>query len=438
MMKLKSNINKLNFENVQVWLWEILLFLMLFIPRDLQEVKFVLLFVMSIMALWNIRSTGKIKLRKETLKVITIYLCYALVSSLIGFIRGNPGVIGFFRINVIYYVLFTLLITLISDDNKFQRIIRIIVIGGITISIYSIFLLMVSMGIWPESLFLRMDVTSNVGIHEGYTHLVNTNLSMMIFIAPFITMLISGKYSSKYISKTLLISTEILIIIAVLLSGRRILWITVLIPIIILILQYFINLLRKLKNFKISRENIKSVVTPKKVAAGIVVSILLVVFFYVMNKFSILSIEGIATRFLNAFRGQEGDIRIDQGKALWRGFLKFPLLGSGAGVGVSDYIRSTETWMYELSYHLILYNSGILGMGVYLASFFLILKNLWRKSIQSKSTVVANALIVAFLSALIANASNPYFTSSFDFIWFIFIPIMFINIPDENKNQANI
>lgn len=404
--------------SLQVLLWEILLFLMLFMPRNIQEIKTVILVTLTFLTIIQTISCRRIELNRKVVRIILLFLSYALLASLIGFYRLNPGVSGFFRVNVIYYILFTFLITGINNMQLFMRIIRTILLASNAISIYSILLLLVNLGVWPESLFIKLDPTSRVGIHPGYTHLVNTNLSMMIFIAPFVTILFIERYSNQYISKRLIVISEILLVIAVILSGRRVLWISLFLPFLMLLLKY---------NKKVKL---------KKIGKFFVVLLIIITILLIMNYYLSISLGGLADRFFSAFQGSEGGIRINQISILFQGFLKYPIFGSGAGIGVSDLVRSTNNWVYELSYNLILYNSGLVGSILYATSLLLILFYLWKWSRQDKDNRISTAIAIAYISALISNATNPYFSSSFDFLWFIFIPLMFINI--KHKDYENL
>lgn len=160
-----------------------------------------------------------------------IYIFFIFIFSIIiGAFNNNPGVVDFLRINIIYYFIFCLLISTINNLKTFIYIIKTIVLASNFISVYTILLLLVKLNIWPSSLFIYFDVTSNVGIHEGYIHLTNTNLSMMIFLLPFIYLLIKDNYKIHLFNKVYLYMTLLLVLIAVLISGRRILWISFIIP----------------------------------------------------------------------------------------------------------------------------------------------------------------------------------------------------------------
>jgi len=409
---------RLTIRSLQLLLWEILLFLMIFMPRNIQEIKAAILVALTYLIIIEILSSRKkMDLNKNTVKIIFIFLGYALLASMIGFFRLNPGASGFFRINVLYYILFTLLITAIRDIESFMRILRVILLGSNAISIYTILLLLVNIGVWPESLFIVFDVTSNVGLHSGYTQLVNTNLSMMIFIAPFVTILFGENYSNDYLPRRLIVISEILIVIAVILSGRRVLWIAIMLAVLGLLFK---------RNSKVTLNNLGT-------AGGGV--LLLISVLWVFSYYSLVSLNGLTDRFISVFQGAEGDIRMSQAMALWQGFLQYPLFGSGAGIGVIGSVRNVDTWMYELSYNLILYNSGIIGSILYFASLFMILSYLWKLYKRGRYKQISAALTIAYISVLIGNATNPYFSSSFDFLWFIFIPLMYINITEKDNGN---
>jgi hypothetical protein len=115
------------------------------------------------------------------------------------------------------------------------------------------------------------------------------------------------------------------------------------------------------------------------------------------------------------------------------------MFGSGFGVGVKDVVRSTERpWTYELTYHLYLYNTGIIG-----SLFFFILLSfpIYRfyilKKYHPEYNIFTKPLIISYIIVLFASSSNPYFTSSFDFLWMLFLPIGVLNrLEIESKNKS--
>ena len=390
-------------------LMQLLLFLMIFVPRTAQSIKLRLLMLLFAVVIVGVLVTGKIRINQVTRIFMSLFLIYACMSGAIGLMRSNPGASDFIRVNIIYYILFTFIISIISTSTEFERINKIIIFSANAVSIYSILLLLVSLGVWPPQYFYYFDVTSNVGIHSGYIHLTNTNLSMMIFILPYIMTLRLNNYNFKTIKKRQLTFAFILGTIAVLISGRRILWLSFMIP-----LFFYLIKIDKSKILKFFKKNFIFL---------IVVSLFLVA----LSFSSYLSFDDMIVRFKDVFTGDEGNIRISQIEALWRGFLENPILGSGAGVGVPEVIRShTSPWIYEVSYNLVLYNSGILGSLFFFSSLLYLFGKLYSEKL--KGDILAEAILVAYITVLISNATNPFFSSSFDFLWFIFFPLMYFNI----------
>lgn len=401
-------------------LWQSLFVFMIVTPRIFQSIKFVLLvniFLFSII-LMTIEQK-KIKINRVILTFILLNLFYSLFSGYHGIIKHNPGAMGFLRVNVIYYVFYFLLIVLNNITIEFyDKIIKLILYASNIISIYSLLFVLVKINIWPETLFYDFDATSNIGFHDGYLHLTNTNLSMMIFIVPFLAGLYFNNYKIKMLFNSHILFSLIFSLIVVFISGRRILWITSSFS----ILYYVIIKYRHIKHY------IYKILT---------MFILLFLLFYSFNYFDItFTYEAINNRLLSAFDKYQETARFDQIQSLLNGFFNNPVFGVGAGLGVSDVIRSSiSPWSYEMSYHLALYNSGLFGFFFFGASHCYLLFSLYKEI--AKGSNLAESLFIAYIMVLFANATNPYFSSSFDFLWFIFFPLMYFSI-DVSEFQKKV
>lgn len=405
-----------SFQKFQIMIWQILLFLMIFIPRTGQMLKLIILSLLLIMSLMQIIKTNKLRISNEVRVFFILHIIYVTSSGLLGMIKGNPGAQDFLRINLLYYILFFIIISSFSTWDAFHKTVNIIVISSNFVSVYSLLLLLVSQGIWPEKYFIYFDATSNVGIHGGYTHLVNTNLSMMIFILPFLIILYFNNFRFKSINRGFILFTILLGIIATLLSGRRILWLSFVIPV-----CYYI--------FKFEK---KKIIEKVKIISITTLVFLAIYIFITASPY--LSFEMMIERFKVAFDSDQESTRFLQTTALWRGFLENPILGSGAGIGVDGIIRSITTpWIYEMSYNLILYNSGLLGMSFFVASHIYLLLCFYKE--KQKKSKLGESFFITYIVVLLSNATNPYFTSSFDFLWFIFLPLMYLNLYKININR---
>ena len=217
--------------------------------------------------------------------------------------------------------------------------------------------------------------------------------------------------------------TFLLCIVTVIISGRRALWFTAILTFFIYKLFFFFynksktNL--KPRNFKINN---------------------FFILFFVIGLFTILSNyidkDNFINRITSEFDTSNTTVRQLQAKALINGFKEHFIFGTGFGLGVKDVIRNPERpWTYELTYHLYLYNVGIVGFFIFvLLLIFPIFISL--KYIISKSNFLLLPFYISYLMVLFASSSNPYFTSSFDFEWMLFLPIGILNCLEITKQQT--
>lgn len=408
-------------ENCGTVLFCLLTYLSFFIPQNISHVKLVLFLIILYIAFLKIITIKTFKINKEALMFMFLFLIYSITTSSIGFIRNNPGAWGFFRVNVIYPILLFMCGFLITNKYKFKRIIIVCAIVAICISFYTFLFLFQNTGVIDLPIFVVLDEYSGVGIHQGYVHVTNMNASMLIFLFPLL--LFSSQDSMFFCrrDKKLLLISSILCVPTMFISGRRMLWLVM-----ILTLLWFFLANSKGVSLRQRKKRIFLLIT--------VFLIAIVPFVLLIHKYQI-NIGGLLDRLYYAFSSYDqygrNNVRIEQIIALFKGFLEYPILGSGAGIGVSDYTRAKlAPWRYELSYMLILYNSGILGVTFYFCSFFVLLKALWIKS--KRCDLMARALFVALIMGILANATNPYISSSFDFLLWIFIPIYYLNL---NKDE---
>ena len=383
-------------------LWVLLMTLMILCPRTNIMIKIIILLLMCMKCLYK----KELYWNHNSIIFMISFLIYAILAFSIGVLKQNPGAIPFARLNIIYPLFFFVSATMIRDDEKFNVLIHSIEVVTLLLGIYTICFFVYKSNLWPFDFFITLGQTGAVGFHEGYTHITNTNLSMLIFLCPFNILLLFEEEIKKY--QILLFINAILIGVCAILSGRRIIW-----GIMMFAFLYAIIFNRKLSKLQ-------------KVGVCLAALFLGSIMLFFLTKVGVLNLAGLIQRFADAFRGQEGSIRSEQAKSLWEGFLQCPILGSGAGVG-TDYIRGSleMSWIYELSYNLILYNSGLIGTAVYFFSLFFLGILLFEYRKKNRNI---RAILGGYICSLIANATNPYFSSSFDFLWFIFLPFMCVNI----------
>jgi len=396
---------------------QILFFLLMFAPRAWQSVKIPLVVLAVVLLVYHYVRHSRKKLNYIVMGWFAILLSFGFIWSLVGALNDNPGLLDLFRLNVIWVVLYALFVFYIDTLDKYNSLTKTMVWATIAISLYNFAIALSAFDYIPninDLLQIDSEYTSHIGIHEGFLHLTSHNIGSLTFLAPFVWCLYAIRTHTDFgISRTLLLIAVISSIVAVLISGRRVLWLEMMVaPILLLTFSHF---------------------TSDKGIARNIVKLYLVMFLFliVAGYYSATTLEwnysDMQEHFTSAFVSEEE--RKDQSIALWNGFLESPLVGSGFGRGVGDVVRDdAHPWNYELSYMLLLYNTGILGSVVYAFClgqiYYFGIKQI-KYDICDISIMIS--LLVAFSCFILANATNPYL-QSFDFMWALFLPIAYINI----------
>ena len=153
-----------------------------------------------------------------------------------------------------------------------------------------------------------------------------------------------------------------------------------------------------------------------------------------------INYENLSNRLFEEFDSDNTTPRQQQSNALLNGFYSSPIFGSGFGVGVNDVVRSAERpWTYELTYHLYLYNTGIIGFLLFLSLLaFPIYRFYILNKYHPEYSIYLKPVIISYIIVLFASSSNPYFTSSFDFLWMLFLPIGILNRIEIDLNNKKI
>ncbi len=395
---------------ISKFLFGFLIFLMLSFPVYLQPLKIVILLLLCVSAFFH--KGSKLVYSKPVRFFCISWLLFYICNVFVGLIYNAPGVWSVARLNILYFAIFFFLIGSLNETNYFNSALKGIFYANYFIALYNIaYLVFAYLGLIRY--FPIIDAFSGVGIHSTYTHITTTNLSMTIFTFPLMISLSKDKNIISQFGKTNYIIMLALTAIIMLFSGRRILWIALLVSVFYWIIKQD-NLSRKLKSI-----------------IGIaLISVIVITIFG--SKFGI-DLNGLIDRFNNAFSRVDSEYQIEnvryiQSNQLIEGFKEKPILGHGAGSVLTNYSRSKSTpWAFELSYHKVLYDGGIFGGIIYFLALISIVLNL-RKDYQS---IVAKGLLLSYIIVLFANATNPYFSQSFDFILFIIIPLLYLNI-DKN------
>ncbi len=354
----------------------------------------------------------KIKLSNVSISFLGLWLAYAILTLFIGFIYSNSGAgcIDFFRLNIVYYVLLVLIASIIENNpGGFSATKSAVFYSSLYIFIYNIFIVLFYLAHIPLSGIFALDTTANIAFHSGYIHITSTNISMLMILFPInIYLYLIDRKDGKKINKFLVGSFATAA--TMFICGRRILWITM------AFILVFVLMWGKLTNKRIIYNSV------------LLVCFILVIFMAV-KYIDAFSFKGMLHRLQDAFSSTESDgetnVRFEQMEKLLEGFTKRPVFGNGAAAVIDGYSRNTNPWVFEMSYYVVLFQSGIVGSILFATSLLYIGYKafVWR----NRNCLLAGMAFGVWSVAVISNATNPYFSSSFDFVFFLILPLYFID-----------
>lgn len=393
-----------------------LLFLsMMCMPRVYSEYKipFVLLLVylIAIQIIWS----RKLNLHPHVFIWFAVFLSHGLVWALIGLLNGNPGVIDQFRLSVVWTILYGLFISAASGRNYVNTLVKMIIWAGVLISFYNIAFILKTIGVIPDIFLFHLEMGAKIGIHTGYIQLTAHNIGTLAFIAPFLFSLLVFTDEDKIFghNRRTVLMVLLITVATVILSGRRVLWINIMVAPLIC---YGLSAFMKKKNRTLNKKLFQMTVSM------LMIGMLLFTYFSIFTEWS-------PEEFVNRVSGLlDEEERVLQINALIKGFIENPVLGSGFGLGVPEVIRNEESpWVYEMSYHIMLFNVGIIGMAIYLGCIgWIYAAGLKLADRHPAERAILLSLLVGMTNFLLANATNPYF-GSYDFMWTLFLPVAYVN-----------
>lgn len=396
------------FSHLRDVFFAVLVFTILVLPRNFQVAKMIMIFFIFI---FHVLSKTRSVYFNKIVILFLFYYAYVLIGTFIGVANKNPGVGGYFKVEFLWFTL-NLMVFSMFRKSTIKYILKAVIIASFVISVYNILLLLLAIMGFDSTWLSQIDPTANVGIHEGYTHITSTNISMMMFSLP----VVCGLYlfvekrtlASININKIFLLITLIATVLTMFLSGRRILWL-------VMAIVFFLCLFN---NRSLSKNQRKSKRT--FYIALVLIGLMFVIFLILIGKF-----DGIVRRFLDAFisTGTEENIRTIEIRELWKGFLKSPIFGHGFGLGVGDKVPGYGV-KYEVTYNEMLFNVGIIGTLMYvicMGGFLFSIYNEYKKSKSYRHCLFISLVILVVI--FFSTATNPYLGSSFDFYLFLFFPI---------------
>ena len=155
------------------------------------------------------------------------YLVYNLFWSVLGIVNGHFGATGYFRLGVIWPVLFFLITVCITADTV-KWITRVMILATVIQTMCIYILLGYAFQLWPNIL-KPIYADSAVGVHPGYIHVVSHFVGGLAFTAPYVYTHFLLKKDVKPVFWVLLLVVWFVIVAAVVATSRRVLLVVLLV-----------------------------------------------------------------------------------------------------------------------------------------------------------------------------------------------------------------
>ena len=361
------------------------------------------------------------------------YGCNGGGGVFLGWIRNAPGALQNITVYVMWPLVFLVFIAGIGKNlGLIEGMLKVMILATLVSSLITLRIIVITGDPWLISRLIPVIAPDfDYGRFQRYP--VNT----LIFLLPFVmtaTLLWTKQWERIGWYGWFLIATFFGLAAAVA-WNRRALWaIVVLAPLIGAKIAYGFASRTQPKLSTVSLRVVKVLIV------GIVS--LLILFFFWHDNFDAL-IQRFSNIFMLEIFDENSDlIRQQQLETLFVGWLRHPLFGTGFGAAIPGPLRSEEMpWASELSYFLLLYNTGIIGFLVYSSGVAWII---WTGIRVARSWRDPGRFMVPLLTGmvcfLIANVSNPYL-AKYDYMWTLFLPIACINYwlltecTPENRNR---
>lgn len=344
-------------------------------------------------------------------RLVWFYLLIALAGliwAFVGVLHPNNYVQGdlqALRLYVLWSFAFIVLYTFVRTGTSLRAMHEAIIIAGILIPLINFVGLydqLTGLGLISDNIRQELGM-DNIGFGIGYIQYGSSNIISMFVIAPYLLSLQFRADARKWNSMLTKVALVLSLIFAAL-SGRRALWIVVVLtPCTILLLS------RVTGGYGLMKARGKKFLIACTIA-GVIGLGMFLIFPQIGRDL------GTANRLQEAFSSE--DERTIEEPYLIGAFMKSPVLGSGFG-GYAGYQRNEEEpWTYELTYQKLLFNMGIVGTAFLVtlfSAYLLFVVKLLRRF--KDGSAIPFALLVGFCSLLIGAYSNPYF-SGFDTLFF--------------------
>jgi hypothetical protein len=340
--------------------------------------------------------------------LLLFYLALAalgMVWALIGLLEpGNyrEGATDAIRLYVLWSLAFLTVYALLRARPSLAAVHRGLVLAGLAIAavnLTAVLDLLLGLGLVPES--VRQPMELYVGVKDGYLQINSNNIGALFVVVPYLATLHIRRDGrpDRWATLALVVAGAV-----ALLSGRRALWLALaLLPPLWLVLGACSGQGRLVR----ARRALLAYSVAVAFGAGVLLTL--------PDTVSTGSPQLDHVR--DAFGAE--DERSRQAPFLLARFADAPVLGTGFGA-FAGYARSDDRpWNYELTYHKLLMNLGLVGTALLVAIMAGTTATVCTRLRRYRAgSGVPFALLVAVCALCIGAYSNPYF-GSFDYLFFV-------------------
>lgn len=388
----------------------LLMFQFILMPKICMEIKVGILVSILFLTLGSRRFTLTIS---KNAVILGIYIIFNVLNTLFGVIRGYGEVaIRSSTVSIVWPLLFFLFMGIKINREWFVFFYKVLIGLTLCICIFDTLVLFSGLlGLLELREFLMFfNLNQVIGSNwSGIYAIRSDHIFLYAFLIPFIMSVMFRQTRDEYfelgVSKGYVNFVCLYSILIGVLSGMGGVWLAEAIGFIICVFRY---------------RNIRG----RRVAFIVfVVGIVLIMAFfsYLSKGFAWYIYQEVADHLFVQSRGIE-DIRGNQIKAMIELWMTSPLVGVGRGVPVG-YWREGQNVLGaggESSYFVMLYQSGIIGVALFLA---LVINGIKTLKVRYDVSWFCEPFIVGMVCFLIANAFNPYL-SNLSMIWILLFPLI--------------
>ena len=375
------------------------------IPRSFLVVKLVFLALFVVAQGAALLHARRVRIYPSVLAFYGLVAAIGAGWSIVGMINGGApgGIVDSVRLWVAWSIAYAAIVILLRNGDALRSFHWAMVASGILVSLLNVVGLLDA---WWQTGWIgagvREELDLAVGFHDGYFRIMSHNIGSLFFIVPYLAA-IQWRRDCAFRNGPLTKLSLLLSLVVAILSGRRALWLGVAaVPLIIEALARVSGSVEQLKR----KARIATAFLALLGASAVLI-------FSVAR--TVRDADAGAAGYLSSAFSAE-DERSVQSAYLLQKFVQYPVMGTGFGVG-AGYVRNEERpWIYELTYHQILFNFGVVGSALLLALFAAYLalaSSVIRRGGRDAGT--AFCLMTGFFAFLLGAYSNPYL-GSFDFL----------------------